>query len=97
MREVYIISRRASSSRHPLPPGADPPHRELDYIRRELRGLEAFLRWPQPGQTELAAMGLFNVAKSIAQVFSTQLTVTRIESLEMLETLRNRQVDLLQG
>jgi diguanylate cyclase (GGDEF)-like protein len=40
---------------------------------------------------------LFNVVQSIAKVFSAQLTVTRIETREMRETLRNQRVDLLQG
>jgi EAL domain-containing protein (putative c-di-GMP-specific phosphodiesterase class I) len=40
---------------------------------------------------------LFNVVQSIAQVFSAQLTVTKIETLEMREALRNRRIDLLQG
>jgi two-component system, chemotaxis family, sensor kinase Cph1 len=40
---------------------------------------------------------LFNVVQSIAKVFSAQLTVTKIETREMRETLRNQRVDLLQG
>jgi len=40
---------------------------------------------------------LFNVVQSIAQVFSAQLTVTKIETREMRETLRNQHIDLLQG
>jgi diguanylate cyclase (GGDEF)-like protein len=40
---------------------------------------------------------LFNVVQSIAKVFSAQLTVTRIETREMRETLRSQHIDLLQG
>jgi diguanylate cyclase (GGDEF)-like protein len=40
---------------------------------------------------------LFNVVKSVAQVFNAQLTVTKIESREMRETLAKQSVDLLQG
>ena len=40
---------------------------------------------------------LFNVVQSIAQVFGAQLAVTRIESVEMRETLKNQRIDLLQG
>jgi len=40
---------------------------------------------------------LFNVVRSIAKVFSAQLTVTRIETREMRESLRNQRIDLLQG
>ena len=40
---------------------------------------------------------LFNVVQSIAQVFGAQLAVTRIDSVEMLETLKNQRIDLLQG
>jgi len=40
---------------------------------------------------------IFNVVKSIAQVLSAQLTVTKIENSEMREWLRDQNVDLLQG
>jgi diguanylate cyclase (GGDEF)-like protein len=40
---------------------------------------------------------LFNVVKSVAQVFQAKLTVTKIESSEMRETLGKQSVDLLQG
>jgi chemotaxis family two-component system sensor kinase Cph1 len=40
---------------------------------------------------------MFNVVQSIAQVFGAQLTVTRIETLEIREMLRNERVDRLQG
>jgi EAL domain-containing protein (putative c-di-GMP-specific phosphodiesterase class I) len=40
---------------------------------------------------------MFNVVQSIAQVFGAQLTVTRIETLEIREMLRNQRVDRLQG
>jgi EAL domain-containing protein (putative c-di-GMP-specific phosphodiesterase class I) len=40
---------------------------------------------------------LFNVVQGIAQVFNAQLTVTRIESAEMRDALRNLRIDLLQG
>jgi two-component system, chemotaxis family, sensor kinase Cph1 len=40
---------------------------------------------------------LFNVVQSIATVFNAQLTVTKIETREMRETLRNQRIDLLQG
>jgi chemotaxis family two-component system sensor kinase Cph1 len=40
---------------------------------------------------------LFNVVRSIAQVFGAQLAVTRIDSFETLETLKNQRIDLVQG
>jgi EAL domain-containing protein (putative c-di-GMP-specific phosphodiesterase class I) len=40
---------------------------------------------------------LFNVVQSIAQVFSAQLTVTKIETREMIEMLRSERIDLVQG
>jgi diguanylate cyclase (GGDEF)-like protein len=40
---------------------------------------------------------LFNVVQSIAQVFSAQLTVTKIETCEMIEMLRSERIDLAQG
>jgi EAL domain-containing protein (putative c-di-GMP-specific phosphodiesterase class I) len=40
---------------------------------------------------------LFNVVQSIAQVFSAQLTVTKIETREALVMLRSEHVHLLQG
>jgi diguanylate cyclase (GGDEF)-like protein len=40
---------------------------------------------------------LFNIVQGIAQVFSAELTVTRIETPEMRETLRHQRVDRLQG
>ncbi len=40
---------------------------------------------------------LFKVVQSIAQVFSAQLTVTKVETREMREMFRNEHIDLLQG
>ncbi|MEO8660394.1 MAG: EAL domain-containing protein [Bryobacteraceae bacterium] len=40
---------------------------------------------------------LLNVVQGIAQVFSAQLTVTRIETVAMRDRLRNQRIDLLQG
>jgi predicted signal transduction protein with EAL and GGDEF domain len=40
---------------------------------------------------------LFNVVQSVAQVFSAQLTVTKIETREMIEMLRSERIDLVQG
>jgi diguanylate cyclase (GGDEF)-like protein len=40
---------------------------------------------------------LFNIVRSVAQVLSAQLTVTRIETQEMREALANENIDFLQG
>jgi chemotaxis family two-component system sensor kinase Cph1 len=40
---------------------------------------------------------LFNVVQSIAQVFSAQLIVTRVETQEMREALQHERIDFLQG
>jgi EAL domain-containing protein (putative c-di-GMP-specific phosphodiesterase class I) len=40
---------------------------------------------------------LFNVVQSIAQVFNAQLTITRVETPEMIKTLKSQRVDFLQG
>ncbi len=40
---------------------------------------------------------LFNVVQSIAQLCSAQLTVAKIETRQMMETLRNARIDLVQG
>ena len=40
---------------------------------------------------------LFNVVQSIAQVFNAQLTVTKIQTREVIEMLGNERIDLLQG
>ena len=40
---------------------------------------------------------MFNVVQSIAQVFSAQLTVTKIETHEVIELLRRERIDLVQG
>jgi EAL domain-containing protein (putative c-di-GMP-specific phosphodiesterase class I) len=39
----------------------------------------------------------FEVVQSIAQVFSAQLTVTKVETCEMREMFRDERIDLLQG
>ena len=40
---------------------------------------------------------LFNVVQSIAQVFSAQLIVTRVETAKMREALQRQRIDYLQG
>jgi chemotaxis family two-component system sensor kinase Cph1 len=51
----------------------------------------------EPGSDRQYFNALFTIVQSIARVFSAQLTVTKIETLEMREALANHNVDLLQG